>query len=171
MQRFSAHSQRPRHTHPPVSLGFPCFAGPETSFLFFKARRYALDCSNPQPTNAPLTTTAPARIWSNQPLRAKESNGYLTDKYPIIVRQYHYPDGQEVDCVSNLCRITSTMPSLSVPVVPVCALLSVWPRLDSRLLVSPSCSPQEVTLSLLRVVSTLPLESRFPPGRNLANRV
>jgi hypothetical protein len=38
---------------------------------------------------------------------------------------------------------------------PVILVLSVWPRLDSRLLVSPSCSPQEVTLSLLRVVSTL----------------
>ncbi|KAJ6087189.1 hypothetical protein N7467_006103 [Penicillium canescens] len=29
-----------------------------------------------------------ARIWSNQPLRAKESSGYLTDKYPIIDHEY-----------------------------------------------------------------------------------
>lgn len=61
------------------------------------------------------------------------------------------------------------MPSSSVPVVPVCVPPSVWPRLASTLPVFPSCSPREVTLSLPRVVSTLPLESRLPASPNMTS--
>jgi hypothetical protein len=57
--------------------------------------------------------------------------------------------------VFSMFRITSTMPSLSVLVAPVFVLPLVSPRLVSTLLVFQSSSLPEVTLSPLRVVSTL----------------
>lgn len=65
---------------------FPRLEGSETSLLLLPPCWYALESHrHPFPPLANFSSPL-ARIFGSGPLRAKEANGYISDKYPVIVR-------------------------------------------------------------------------------------
>lgn len=149
--------------------GFPHLEGSETSLLFFTARWYALTSPErliafstpPELTNYLVGSSAlDSRPSAREGRRRLDFREVPRHCKP---RKAHFLNTNGLELDSNWCRITSTMPLWLVPVVPVYVLPSVWPRLASTLLVSPSSSLLVLTLSLPRVVSMLLLESRLLP--------
>lgn len=127
---------------------------PETSFLVISPCR----CASASVFFVVIWLTVPsARIFANQPLRAREANGYISEKYPVIVSRGHWTRVRRLLLICR--RITSTMPSLLVQEVLVSGPPSVSRKPVSTPPVYQSSSPQEVTLLPLRVVSMLLLES------------